>query len=43
MKDISKELWFIERVFYRIHIDYPGKTLYTTGSIRERYGLRSMD
>ena len=41
MKDISKELWFIERVFYRIHINYSGKTLYTTGSIRERYGIRS--
>lgn len=40
-RDVSKETWFIQRIIIKILNDYPRRTLYTTGSVREKYQLDS--
>ena len=41
MRDVSKELWYIHRIIIKILNDFQGKAFYTTGSIREKYKLKS--
>lgn len=41
MSNVSKELWFIHRIIIKILNDFPKRTLFTTGSVREKYELDS--
>ena len=41
MRDVSREIWYIQRTFIKILNDFPGKVFYTTGAIREKYELES--